>query len=204
MRNSCKVLRHVFWNVHICRTLAPVGAKQVHRVVQSMSSLTHSYTVVPVLYADGRLGEKLFVILPEAGGSFPRRGHWSATNLLVVPGTTHMMRKDQVPLLIEECVMATSPPYTIVLLDSWSGFKDHSNVLSGVPPNKQMRIMTIPPGATALCQPLDVYFFRLFKRFIRKIHENALHLKPDFNCFARDNTLKVTTASVFYETYAYC
>ncbi|VDL63694.1 unnamed protein product [Nippostrongylus brasiliensis] len=143
----------------------------------------------------GRLGERLFVVLPESQGRFPERGHWPASNLYVVPSTTHMMRKDQVPVLIKECVMATSSTLTIVMLDSWAGFKDQNNVLSGVPSNKQMKILNVPPGATVLCQPLDVYFFRLFKRFLRRIHDSAIHLKPDFHCFSRDNTLKVTVYS---------
>ncbi|VDO19794.1 unnamed protein product [Heligmosomoides polygyrus] len=55
------------------RTLAPIGMKQVSRVVQSLSSLTHSYTAVPVPYADGRLRDKLFLILQEASGSWSVR-----------------------------------------------------------------------------------------------------------------------------------
>ncbi|VDL83465.1 unnamed protein product [Nippostrongylus brasiliensis] len=197
--------RSAFCNIDQCgitrevvsqRTLAPMGVKQVHRVVQSVASLTHSYTVVPVLYADGTLGEKLFVILPEPKGRFPQSGYWSAPNLCVVAGTSHIMRKDQVPPFFSQCVMAGSvQPLTIALLDSWPGFKDHDNILSGVPEGRQLKVMTIPPGATALCQPLDVYFFRLLKRFIRRIHGDVIHIKPDFNIFSRDNTLKVGTAS---------
>ncbi|VDL76913.1 unnamed protein product [Nippostrongylus brasiliensis] len=56
-------------------------------------------------HQQGRLGGRLFVILPEAHDSFSQRGHWPASNLCVVPGTTHMMRKDHVPILMKECVM---------------------------------------------------------------------------------------------------
>ncbi|VDL81212.1 unnamed protein product [Nippostrongylus brasiliensis] len=156
------------------------------------SSLTRSYTVVPVLYADGTLGEKLFVVLAEPDGQFPQSGYWSAPNLCLVAGTSHIMRKDQVPSLISKCVMSGSyPTTTIALLDSWPGLKDHANILSGVPPGKHLKMMTVPPGATALCQPLDVYFLRLFKRYIRRIHESAVHMKPEFCCFSRNNILKV-------------
>ncbi|VDL86078.1 unnamed protein product [Nippostrongylus brasiliensis] len=102
------------------------------------------------------------------------------------------MRKDQVPYLISKCVMSGSClTTTIALLDSWPGLKDHANTLSSVPPGKHLNVMAVPPGATALCQPLDVYFFRLFKRYIRRMHENAVHIKPEFSRFSGDNILKV-------------
>lgn len=167
-------------------------------MVQSASSLTHSYTAVPVLYADGRLGKKLFVILPERDGAFPQSGHWPASNLIVVAGTTHIMCKSQVPRFMSECVVdSLSPRVTVLLHDSWSGFKDYENILSTVPTGKEVKLMAIPPGATAICQPLDLYFFRLLKRYIRRIHDHVLHQRPDFNCFSRDNTLKVSLHKMF-------
>ncbi|VDL66303.1 unnamed protein product [Nippostrongylus brasiliensis] len=163
----------VFCNIDQCginrevmsqRTLAPVGVRQIHRVVQPSSSLTHSCTVVPVLYADRTLGEKLFVVLAEPDGRFPQSGYWSAPHLCVVAGTSHITPKDQVPSLISKCVMSgTCPTTTIALLDSWPGFKDHASILSGVPPGKHLKAMTVPTGATALCQPLDGYFFSAFQ-----------------------------------------
>ncbi|XGW15956.1 hypothetical protein V3C99_001427 [Haemonchus contortus] len=161
------------------------------RVVQSVSSLTHSFTAMPVIYADGRLGEKPLVILPEKKGVFPQMGHWQAPNLLVLAGKTHIMTKSQVPAFVKECVVGpSSPPLTVLLVDSWAGFADHTNVLSEVPEDKEPRLMTIPPGATALCQPLNVYFFRLFKRYIGRLHDHVVHNHPDFT-FTKDNVLKV-------------
>ncbi|VDP19606.1 unnamed protein product [Heligmosomoides polygyrus] len=72
-------------------------------------------------------------------------------------------------------------------------YMDYENLVSEVPTGTELKLMTIPSGATSLCQPLDVYFFRLFKRFIRRIHEHVLQFLPDFNCFSRDNTLKVVS-----------
>ncbi|VDP35083.1 unnamed protein product [Heligmosomoides polygyrus] len=87
---------------------------------------------------------------------------------------------------------------------------DHENLVSEVLAGKVLELMTIPPGATSLCQPLDVYFFRLFERIVRRIHEHVLHFRPDFNCFSRDNTLKVVSqtyrqfgAPVFRRCFAY-
>ncbi|VDL79061.1 unnamed protein product [Nippostrongylus brasiliensis] len=47
--DQCGITREVVSK----RTLTPMGVKQVHLVVQRVASLSHSYAVVPVLYADG-------------------------------------------------------------------------------------------------------------------------------------------------------
>lgn len=170
-----------------------MGVREVTRVVRSTASLTHSFTAMPVIYADGRLGDKLLVILKEKNGVFPQAGHWQAPNLLVMAGTTHIMTKAQVPCFVRECVAGPStPPLTILLVDSWAGFRDHANMLSQVPSGKEVRPMTIPAGATYLCQPLDVYFFRLFKRFIRRLHDYAIQHHPGFAADSRDGILKVS------------
>ncbi|VDP39129.1 unnamed protein product [Heligmosomoides polygyrus] len=120
---------------------------------------------MPVIYVDGRLAEKLLVVLKEKYGVFSQTGHWQAPSLLVMAATTHIMTKSLVPRFVREFVPVSSgPPLTILLVDSWAGLKDHTNVLPEVPNGKKW--MTIPAGATYLYQPLDVYFFRLFKRYI--------------------------------------
>ncbi|VDL85028.1 unnamed protein product [Nippostrongylus brasiliensis] len=173
------------------KTLAPIGVREVMRVVRSVVSLTHSFTAMPVINGDGRLGEKLLVVLKGKNSVLPRTGHWQAPNLLVVAGTTHIMTKSQVPCFVKECVAgSSSPPLTILLVDSWAGFKDHANVLSQVTRGKEVRSMTIPAGATYLYQPLDVNFFRLFMRYIRRLHEYAIQHRPDFAANSRDGILK--------------
>ncbi|KAK6056732.1 hypothetical protein COOONC_05759 [Cooperia oncophora] len=175
------------------RTLAPCGSKQVMRS-GAIHFITDALLPVPVMYADGRLGDNLLVMLSERGGVFPRCGHWQASNLLVMAGKSHIMTKSQVPSFVKECVVgSSSPPFTILLVDSWAGFTDHTNVLSEVPQGKELRLMTIPAGATALCQPLDVYFFGLFERYIRCIYDHVGHYHHGFT-FGRDNILKVSSS----------
>ena len=49
----------------------------------------------------------------------------------------------------------------------------------------------MPPKTTSLIQPLDVYFFRMWKDFIRKISDRILLDQLDINLFQRDNILKL-------------
>lgn len=71
-----------------------MGVKTVVRCVQSKASLTHSYTVMPLVYADGSMGDLLFVVLQEPGGTFPKKKPiFTAPNLCVTAGSSHIMTK---------------------------------------------------------------------------------------------------------------
>lgn len=63
-------------------------------------------------------------------------------------------------------------PYTLLLSDSWSGQSSLemqlASRLAGTKP------LTIPPSTTGQLQPLDVGFFLQFKRFLRRLTEEAL------------------------------
>lgn len=55
---------------HSGRTLTKQGEKTVECVAQSISSTTHSYTIQPLIRADGVLLSPLFLVLKEPSGSF--------------------------------------------------------------------------------------------------------------------------------------
>lgn len=56
------------------RTLAQKGVKKVEVIAQSLSALTHSYTIMPVMSAAGKLLSPLFILLKEPNGCFPQKG----------------------------------------------------------------------------------------------------------------------------------
>lgn len=56
--------------MHSGRTLAIEGEKQVECLVQSVSSTTHSYTIQPLISAEGKLLSPLFLVLKEESGKF--------------------------------------------------------------------------------------------------------------------------------------
>lgn len=150
--------------MHGSRALAPLGVKNVERVVQSTSAISHSYTIMPLLYSNGTLGEKLFVVMQEPRGLFPRSGHFVASNLEVRAGHSHIMTKRHMVEWFESCVFGpTSPQSTFLLVDSWTSFKDTVTIQATVPANKELFVKNIPPGATSMIQPLDLFFFQPFK-----------------------------------------
>lgn len=56
--------------IHSGRTLTEKGEKTVECVVQSVSSTTHSYTIVPTINAEGKLFSPLFLVLKESKDEF--------------------------------------------------------------------------------------------------------------------------------------
>lgn len=59
--------------IHSGRSLSDQGVKKVERVVQSVSSTTHSYTIQPTISCDGKLLSPLFIVLQEPSGTFGPR-----------------------------------------------------------------------------------------------------------------------------------
>lgn len=69
--------------LHAGRTLTYKGGKTVECAVQSVTSTTHSYTVLPLISAAGKLVSPLLIVFKEAGGTFgPRvREHLFQVNI---------------------------------------------------------------------------------------------------------------------------
>lgn len=59
--------------IHSGRSLSNQGEKKIERVVQSISSTTHSYTIQPIISCNGNLLSPLFIVLKEANGKFGPR-----------------------------------------------------------------------------------------------------------------------------------
>ena len=71
--------------------MSPKGVKKVESLVKSESSTTHSYTVFPLIFADGRLSSKLVAVFPEPEGKFPQRSLNTTSNIMVKSYTPHIM-----------------------------------------------------------------------------------------------------------------
>lgn len=93
--------------------------------------------------------------------------------------------KEFVKDVIFQCV----PEHAMLLIDCWSG---HSSVEDVEQEDDQdIEFRFIPPGTTGLCQPLDVYFFRLHKTFLRTLSNTIKINHPDVILAKRDNILKL-------------
>ena len=92
---------------------------------------------------------------------------------------------------IKCCALPEIPSPGLLLVDSWTSWKDHEAIQALVPSNEKLTIKNIPASCTSLIQPLDVYFFRVFKGFIRRVHAYVMLAHDDFLLHRRENILGV-------------
>nr|AAA20582.1 putative transposase [Caenorhabditis elegans]CAA84584.1 putative transposase [Caenorhabditis elegans] len=177
------------------RTLAPKGVKRVERLVQSKDALTHSYTILPMLSASGKLAPMLYVVLQEKGGKFPKKGHFSPDNLIIRANTSHIMNKQLMVDWVESAVCDPSMPTEVVLLlDAWPAWKNEGDVQAAALSGNTVHVRSIPPGATSFIQPCDLYFFCPLKNFVKKVNAYIIYSGITFKTSERDNLLRVISA----------
>ncbi|EFP01359.1 hypothetical protein CRE_02691 [Caenorhabditis remanei] len=99
----------------------------------------------------------------------------------------------------QECVFDKDmPDDLLLLLDSWTSWKDIVAIDSVKPASTSLKTVTIPPGCTGKIQPLDVGVFGQFKKIIKAINAYAQRNYPNFHVAVRDNILKVISL-VFWQ-----
>uniref|UniRef100_A0A1I7USQ7 DDE-1 domain-containing protein n=1 Tax=Caenorhabditis tropicalis TaxID=1561998 RepID=A0A1I7USQ7_9PELO len=163
--------------------------------LRSPKCIIHN-TVLPLISADGKLHKKLFVTLKEPKGQFPKKGHYKAPNLHVTCHTSHIMTKDLMKEFFKDIVFDSSMPKdALLIVDSWSSWKDSDAIKSVTPRRNKLKVLMIPPGCTGLVQPCDVGIFGGFKKVVKTITGQAQLTHPkiqDNFCFLVTSRENVT------------
>lgn len=93
-------------------------------------------------------------------------------------------------LLVEDLI-ARGKKKALLVLDSWGSFKN-KNIFEKIQGEYEGRIFLdkeiIPAGCTKYCQPFDVFYFRPYKEFLRKITDS---LEMSEKIWQRDNIFKL-------------
>ncbi|XP_071581536.1 uncharacterized protein [Temnothorax nylanderi] len=156
--------------IHSGRSLDNQGVKTVERVVQSVSSTTHSYTIQPIISCNGKLLSPLFIVLKEVTGRFGPRVEenlFKPRNVIVKASKSGKLTSDHFKMWLEEAYFPNIGSSSVLLIDSWTGHCP--NIISDLtPPGKYITTMIIPKGTTGKIQPLDVYGFRIWKNFAKR------------------------------------
>lgn len=177
---------------HTGRTLASKGSLKVECLAQSLNSLTHSYTIQPLISVDGILKSPLLIVQETSGrfGPIIQKSMYKADNILVFATKSGKLTSDIVIKWFEDVFLLNAGKKSILCLDSWSGQteKKFENIDKG---NKEVKILTIPAGTTGFTQPLDVYVFRPWKNFLKQFSDLILLYNYDIILHLRNNILKI-------------
>ena len=74
----------------------------------------------------------------------------------------------------------------MLLHDAWPGFKS-----LGFREGLNVNLKVIPPKTTGMIQPLDVFFFRPWKVYVRHISDYILLMNIDLSLKQRNNIIKL-------------
>lgn len=169
--------------IHSGRTLACRGKKTIEASAQSISSMTHNYTILSTISANGQLLSPLFLVLKEINGVFGPRVEetlFRPTNIFLTVSKSGKLTLQHFQMWITEVFLPNTGPKSLLLLDSWSGHCP-STFKEVIHANKEVTTFIIPKGTTAFIQPLDVFGFRIWKNFIRTFSDRVLLYNFDIN-----------------------
>ena len=154
------------YEMHSGRTLAPCGSKTVEVAVQQVNATTHSYTIQPIISASGSLLSPMLLVLQEAGGKFgPQvaKKVFRPNNIYLLASSSGKLGKAHLHEWTRKVLLPNIGEESLLLVDSWSCYNDDSLRMASEEQNKNLKIVMIPPKTTGMCQPLDRYFFRVYK-----------------------------------------
>lgn len=190
------------YRVAVNRTLSFRGEKTTEAYLGDFSKVTHSYTAQYCVTASGKLLPKVFLCVQEPLGKFGPRVQVAVNNLMedfknieVTASKSGKLTKSHV-LTFTETIIA---PYVenknfLLILDSWGGQKDPSlfhQRFTNEDGERNSSVEIIPPHCTPIAQPLDVFFFRQVKIFIKHLHNSTVLLEAGRHISSREDAIKV-------------
>ena len=126
-----------------------------------------------------------------------------------------MMDKRSLEHWIKTVVSPSTPSRRLIVVDSWSAFTVHDNILDHLPLTCDAKVINIPKNTTRWAQPLDVHWNGPFKKMVsdrfwlmsclvmllqmRKFVDYALAHEPTYIIGTRNNLL--TIVSLIYKQF---
>ncbi len=174
------------------RTLSYVGEKTTYLSVRSTNARTHSYTVMPIITANGQLLNPVFICLQEPTGRLPvRKEIFSASNTAISCSTSGKLSKSFVEYWIREVLDNVVSNRFLLLVDQWSPQADISAYEDNLTKGQSCKLLVIPKRTISAKQPCDVYFFRQWKMLTKRIYHRVALDELDVDLRSRDSIIKL-------------
>lgn len=195
------------------RSLYWQGAKRVELVVQSISATTHSYSIQPLIAANGAVHTPMLVCLnisyTLADDTFDDY-MLKFPNLQCVKSNSGKFSGRDMEMWFREVFMPVAADGAVLILDQWTGY--NAALKASELKKRRIDVHFIPAGATATEQVLDVGagFNHEWKKYFRLLSNRIRRKDPDFKLSYWKNlsllismTLKQFTAPLFQEFFKY-
>ena len=132
--------------IHSGRTLAKLGLKTVEATIQSVSSTTHSYTIMPIISASGRLLSPLYIVLKESTGTLGlivQRTLFPPVNIYIGVSKSGKLTSEHFKNWFSEVYLPNTGRRSMLLLDSWTGHC-RNELQQLIPQDKEVTFSMIP------------------------------------------------------------
>ncbi|OQV17289.1 hypothetical protein BV898_08687 [Hypsibius exemplaris] len=110
------------YEIHSGRTLRTRGLKKVRACVQFITKMTHSYTIMVTIDANGKLLSLLFIVMQEiTGNSFGpqvQQGLFTTPNIFVTASNSGKMKKEHLSVWLEQVFFPNVADRTVLVIDS--------------------------------------------------------------------------------------
>jgi hypothetical protein len=136
------------YEVASTRTLSISEEKITLGRITSRSAVTHSHTIMPILSMNGKLVGPVFICLQEPSGRLgPRvlQTMYKAQNIHVTCSKSGKLTKSHIKYWAQGVFRPSVQENCLLLLDSWSGQTDATNIGEAFDENIQCQLLQIPP-----------------------------------------------------------
>lgn len=110
-------------------------------------------------------------------------------NIYAVANKSHILTKKLLLEWVENVLVPAMPERALLLVDSWSSYADQEAIQAKIPIGKELVIKKIPPKTTGMIQPLDRFFFRMWKDFVKRVTDFVVLHNFDVQIYHRDSIL---------------
>lgn len=182
--------------VHSTRTLSFAGEKKTFGTVSSKNATTHSYTIQPIISLDGRQVGPIFLCLQEPMGKMGecvKKNLFEPSNVVITCSSSGKLTSSLVAYWRDHCLLPSIGNKCLLLSDSWSGQNDTSLYDKANCQNKHITRLQIPQKTTSDLQPLDVYYNRQMKNFIKRINNRVVLDEIPIHMYERNNIIKMVS-----------
>lgn len=165
------------------------------------SKCTHSYTAQYTITLDGTLLRKVFLCMQEVNKQFGPRVQERVKQLEEEYGNVYVTCSKSGKLsksLYQEYLKYVLKPYVLdneflYIIDSWTGQTDlsmYDEIFKDQDSLPTCSVKVIPGKCTGMCQPLDVFFYRQLKLFIKRLQNCVVLMEEGRDIDSREDCLK--------------